>query len=48
MGLYGYDYAEYYYLPDIEAYYYIPRRQFVYMAGGHWVFSFNASTQVCR
>lgn len=38
-GPVGYDYAEYYYLPDIEAYYYIPRRQFVYMAGGHWVFS---------
>lgn len=35
----GYDYAEYYYMPDIEAYYWIPRRQFVYLSGGSWVFS---------
>ena len=30
----GYAYAEYYYMPDIEAYYYVPRRQFVYLSGG--------------
>jgi hypothetical protein len=35
----GYDYAEYYYLPDIESYYYVPRRQFVYLSNGHWIFS---------
>ena len=35
----GYDYVEYYYLPDIEAYYYVPRHQFVYISGGNWVFS---------
>ncbi len=35
----GYDYVEYYYLPDIEAYYYVPRQQFVYISGGNWVFS---------
>lgn len=35
----GYDYVEYYYLPDIEAYYYVPRHQFVYLSGGRWVFS---------
>jgi len=35
----GYDYAEYYYLPDIETYYYVPRRQFVYLNGGRWIFS---------
>lgn len=35
----GYDYAEYYYLPDIETYYYVPRRQFVYFSGNRWVFS---------
>lgn len=35
----GYDYVEYYYLPDIEAYYYVPRRQFVYLSGGRWIFS---------
>lgn len=35
----GYDYAEYYYLPDIESYYYVPKRQFVYLSGGRWIFS---------
>jgi hypothetical protein len=35
----GYDYAEYYYMPDIETYYYVPKRQFVYYAGNQWVFS---------
>ncbi|HMK04383.1 MAG TPA: hypothetical protein VK489_09335 [Ferruginibacter sp.] len=38
-GPVGYDYAEYYYMPDIETYYYVPRRQFVYMDGGRWIFS---------
>lgn len=35
----GYDYVEYYYLPDIESYYYVPTHQFVYMSGNRWVFS---------
>ena len=35
----GYDYVEYYYLPDIQTYYYVPRHQFVYMSNGRWVFS---------
>lgn len=35
----GYDYVEYYYLPDIECYYHVPRRQFVYMDGGNWIYS---------
>jgi hypothetical protein len=35
----GYDYVEYYYLPDIECYYYVPRHQFVYLSGNNWVFS---------
>lgn len=35
----GYDYVEYYYLPDIESYYYVPTRQFIYLSGGNWVFS---------
>ena len=37
----GYDYVEYYYLPDIDCYYYVPRHQFVYISGGNWVFSAN-------
>ena len=38
-GPVGYDYAEYYYLPDIETYYYVPQRQFIYLSNGRWVFS---------
>lgn len=34
----GYDYAEYYYMPDIDAYYYVPERQFIYLEGSRWVF----------
>jgi hypothetical protein len=37
----GYNYVDYYYLPDIETYYYVPRRQFIYLSGGHWVFSYS-------
>ena len=35
----GYDYVDYYYLPDIDAYYYVPQRQFIYLSGNRWVFS---------
>lgn len=38
-GPVGYDYVEYYYLPDIDAYYYVPRRQFVYLSNGKWLFA---------
>lgn len=38
-GPVGYDVVEYYYLPDVEAYYYVPRRQFVYLSGGNWIFA---------
>ena len=34
----GYDYVEYYYLPDMDVYYYVPQRQFVYFSSGRWVF----------
>lgn len=30
--------ATYYYLPDIEAYYYVPKRQFIYREGNRWVY----------
>ncbi|GAA0529780.1 hypothetical protein [Chitinophaga japonensis] len=36
-GPVGYDHAEYYYLPDIDAYYYIPGRQFIYLSGSRWI-----------
>jgi hypothetical protein len=38
-GPVGYDYVDYYYLPDIECYYNVPRRQFVYMDNARWIFS---------
>ncbi len=34
----GYDRADYYYLPDVDAYYNVPQRQFVYLEGNNWVF----------
>ncbi len=37
----GYDYVDYYYLPDIETYYYVPTRQFIYLSGNRWVFSYG-------
>jgi hypothetical protein len=38
-GPVGYDYVEYYYMPDVDVYYYVPRRQFIYLSGGHWIFA---------
>lgn len=35
----GYDRVDYYYLPDIETYYYVPRHQFIYLDGGRWIFA---------
>lgn len=40
-GPVGYDHVEYYYLPDIESYYYVPKQQFVYQDRGKWIFSRN-------
>src|SRR5688572_23240584 len=40
-GPVGYDYVDYYYLPDIETYYYVPKRQFIYLSGGNWVFAYG-------
>jgi hypothetical protein len=43
----GYENVNYYYMPDIEVYYYVPRHQFVYLSGGNWVFSASLP-QRCR
>jgi hypothetical protein len=37
----GYDYVDYYYLPDIELYYHVPTRRFIYLDAGQWAFSYN-------
>ena len=34
----GYNQADYYYLPDIETYYYVPKKQFIYQENGKWQF----------
>ncbi|HEY4784939.1 MAG TPA: hypothetical protein VIH57_02770 [Bacteroidales bacterium] len=36
-GPVGYDYVDYYYIPDIEAYYYVPKHRFIYLEGNRWV-----------
>jgi hypothetical protein len=33
----GYDYVEYYYLPDIEAYYNVPQHRYYYYNNGSWI-----------
>jgi hypothetical protein len=33
----GYDRVEFYYLPDIEAYYNVPQARFYYYQGGRWM-----------
>ncbi len=37
----GYDYAEYYYFPDIDVYYHIADGQYVYYNGGNWVSDYS-------
>jgi hypothetical protein len=36
-GPVGYDHAEYYYMPDIDAYYDVPNHQYVYNENNVWV-----------
>lgn len=38
-GPVGYDYVEYYYLPDIDAFYYVPRHQYIFQQRGRWIFT---------
>ena len=33
----GYDYVEYYYLPDMDIYYYVPQHRFYYNESGRWI-----------
>jgi hypothetical protein len=40
-GPVGYNHVEYYYMPDIDAFYYVPGRQYVYMERGNWIFANN-------
>ena len=38
-GPQGYDHVDYYYLPDVDAYYSVPQKQFIYSDNNHWVFA---------
>ena len=38
-GPVGYDHVDYYYMPDIDAYYNVPQRQFIYLQGNQWIFA---------
>jgi hypothetical protein len=37
----GYDHVDYYYLPDVDAYYNVPAKQYVYLNDGNWVWRNN-------
>jgi hypothetical protein len=36
-GPVGYEHVDYYYMPDIDAYYYVPTHQYIYLNGPTWV-----------
>ncbi|MDB4925914.1 hypothetical protein [Mucilaginibacter sp.] len=36
-GPVGYDYADYYYIPDIDTYYSVPAHQYIYYQNNSWV-----------
>lgn len=38
-GPVGYDHVDYYYLPDIDVYYNVPQRQYIYLDNGRWIFA---------
>lgn len=40
-GPVGYDHVDYYYMPDIDAYYNVPSRKYYYFDRGQWVPSYS-------
>ena len=44
-GPVGYDYVEYYYIPEVDAYYNVPKQKYVYMEKGKWVTRSNLPRQ---
>lgn len=40
-GPVGHDHVDYYYIPDIRCYYFVPGHQFVYLTNKRWTFSYN-------
>jgi hypothetical protein len=47
-GPVGYDYVEYYYIPDIDVFYYVPTHRFVYLEGRRWIFRANLPARFGR
>ncbi len=47
-GPVGYDYVDYYYLPDMDVYYYVPERRFIYLDAGRWIFAASLPTRFGR
>ncbi|MBB6238726.1 hypothetical protein HDC90_003372 [Pedobacter sp. AK013] len=41
----GYNHVDYYYFPDINAYYYVPSAQYIYPNGRHWVWANSLPAQ---
>ncbi len=41
----GYDRADYYYMPEIDVFYNVSRRQYVYQQRGRWIFSASLPVQ---
>lgn len=37
----GYDHVDYYYLPDIDTYYNVSSKQYIYLNNGKWIFNNN-------
>jgi hypothetical protein len=40
-GPVGYNHVEYYYLPEMDVYYYVPKHRFIYAKDGKWKTKFN-------
>ncbi|MEO8794420.1 MAG: hypothetical protein ABI390_03080 [Daejeonella sp.] len=38
-GPVGFDHVDYYYIPGIQTYYSVDKRQFIYLSNGRWIFS---------
>lgn len=41
----GYDHVDNYYLPEVDAYYSVPKKQYTYLRGNRWVTSANLPPQ---
>ncbi|MDE1190808.1 MAG: hypothetical protein PW786_01480 [Arachidicoccus sp.] len=41
----GYDYVQYYYLPDINVYYNVSKHMFIYLSNGRWLSGRNLPTR---